>query len=455
MANKATLINAAGNKVVVESDSAQAKNYFSQGYKLMTTPTVAPAPAANTNVNNGSAAKATLVNSSGAKVVVQSGSQQAKDYFGQGYSLMGDKTAELNAKINGEQEADQQRKAAEADGAPGTSKSAQAMKDLETMVKPDTAKPAEPPKLLDSFNALKSSYGVGDLETQLNDLKNSEELLRSEATARKDNAESKPVALGVIGGRQSEIDRQTDKQLTENLRQQNYLTNQLKTKYDIISNVMNFQQKDYENATAAYDKEFSQNIQLLQQVRADETASMNEENIKLDNARADYTIFINSIKDGSLDITDLTPSQKAILTKLEVQQGLPTGTYEMLAPKTAGKTLTSLGTDNNSSGGRSAYFMTVDKKTGTPTILSVPLPGAVSTKTGGGGDSDDEKEIDKFRGDAADYITKLDNGEMGWATAYDSLKAKYPTFSSQTIDNTLGGGLNPVTNQPWGRAISQ
>lgn len=34
-------------------------------------------------------AKATLINSSGKKVVVESGSEDAKGYFGQGYQLMG------------------------------------------------------------------------------------------------------------------------------------------------------------------------------------------------------------------------------------------------------------------------------------------------------------------------------------------------------------------------------
>ena len=35
MATKATLINQAGNKVVVEGGSQDAQNYFGQGYQLM------------------------------------------------------------------------------------------------------------------------------------------------------------------------------------------------------------------------------------------------------------------------------------------------------------------------------------------------------------------------------------------------------------------------------------
>lgn len=454
---KATLINSSGQKQVVEVGSADANKFLGQGYQLMgaSGKFVAPGGGNNQapgsgNVGQGSSSKATLINNKGDKVVVDSGSQQAKDYFGQGYQLMTD----LNKDINANQQNDIAKKEAEMNGAPGKSKAELAMDELRKTVTPDTPKPTEQPKLEQTYNDLRASYGVTDLETQLNDLKNSEEKLRSDATARKDYAESKPVALGVIAGRQSEIDRQTDKQLTENLRQQNYLTNQLKTKYDIIGNIMNFRQKDYENAQSAYDKEFSQNIQLLQQVRADETANTNQDNIKADNARADYAIFINAIKDGSLDISSLSSSQKAILTKLEVQQGLPVGTYEMLVPKTQGKSLTSLGVDNNSSGGRSAYFMTVDKKTGQPSIISIPLPGAVSTKSSGGGSgkqTQEEKDIEKFRNDAADLIGKLDGGEMSWGTAWQQLHVKYPNASNELIDQTLGGGYDSAKKEWWGR----
>jgi len=38
MATKATLINSAGKKVVVDSGSQQAQDYFSQGYQLMVLP---------------------------------------------------------------------------------------------------------------------------------------------------------------------------------------------------------------------------------------------------------------------------------------------------------------------------------------------------------------------------------------------------------------------------------
>jgi len=470
-ATKATLINSAGNKVVVDSGSAQAQTYFSQGYKLMgatpapaATPVKTVAPAA-TNVNASAANSLPAAKVGPTPAATGANTLQAYDQKGNvvyvqpgtynpGVSAT---KPDLNSEINSNQDQNIADVNAKTDGAPDTSAATKAMAAIKAEVTPTTAAPAAAPKLEDTYNTLRANYGVTDLETQLNDLQNEEQTIRNTATNRKDYAESKPVSLGVIGGRQSEVDRQTSKQLTENLAQQSYLSNQLKTKYDIISNIMNFQQKDYENASAAYNTEFNRNIALLQQVRADETASTNEENIKLDNARADYTIFINAISSGSLNVANLNATQKATLNKLEVQQGLPVGTYEMLAPKDGNKTLTSLGTDNNSSGGRSAYFMSVDKKTGVPTVISVPLPGAVTTKAAGSGtvkETVEDKQVASFQNDASDYIIKMDSSDMTWATAWAALHAKYPQASSALIDQTLGGGYDNSKGGWYGRAAT-
>lgn len=464
MATKATLINAAGNKVVVDSGSAQANSYFAQGYKLMgapASPAPAPAPApANTNVaasagkplpaaTTAPTAVATAVNTlkaydqSGKEVYVQPGT------YNPGISAT---KPDLNADINSNQDQNIATKNQETVGTPEKSAAAKALEEIKAETTPTIAKP-EAPKLADTYNNLRATYGVTDLESQLTNLQNEEQTIRNTATARKDYAESKPVALGVIGGRQSEVDRQANLQLTQNLQQQAYISGMLKTKYDIISNLMNFTQKDYENASTAYNNEFNRNITLLQQVRSDETQATNEANIKADNARADYAVFINAIKDGSIDTANLTPAQKSILNKLEVQQGLPVGTYEMLVPKTAGKTLTSLGVDNNTSGGRSAYFMTVDKKTGVPSVISVALPGAVATKgTGSGTTTDEEKQIDSFRKDASDLIGQMDTGKVSWGTAWAQLHVKYPEASSALIDQTLGGGYDEAQGGWYGRA---
>lgn len=61
------------------------------------------------------------------------------------------------------------------------------------------------------------------------------------------------------------------------------------------------------------------------------------------------------------------------------------------------------------------------------------------------------KKVENFQKDAAEYIQKLDSGDLSWGTAYDALKAKYTDFPSTVIDNVLGGGMKEDGSW-WGRA---
>lgn len=488
---KATLIK--GNtKVVVETGSQEAQNYFGQGYTLLgaaapkaaapaAAPGAAPAPV-NTNVSAPAAPAgkpaATQASSLGNTTLANKNYVQATfkeihgrdataaelaQFTGKGvqdvYNAINAGApvakATLDSAINAAQDENIANKDAEINGKPERS---QAMKEAEALMTPNTEKPTAPPKLEETFNTLKTEYGLLDLENTLNDLKNEERVLIEQTNERKDYAESKQVALGVISGKQTEVDRQANKQLESLRRQQTYISDQLKTKYGIIENLMNFRQKDFENASSAYEKEFNQNIQLMNLVRSDEKEEKDEAETKKDNARADYTILINGIKDSGGDLTNIDPANKAMLNKLEAQSGLPVGTFELILPKLADQKLQSLGTGNNSSGGQSAWFMTIDKNTGKPNIISVPLPGSVATKTGGGGTSQAEKdeaerkkEVKAFQTKAAELVGQLDTGNTTWGAAYDSLKIMYPQFEG-LIDETLGGGYDKDKGEYYGRA---
>lgn len=355
---------------------------------------------------------------------------------------------DLNSIINAGQDENINNKDSQMNGAPEVSAAEKIKADMtatKDLVAPDITKPTAP-SLETTYNELRTTYGLTDLETSLTDLKNQERVLVEETNARKDYAESKPVALGVISGKQSEVDRQANKQLESLRRQQTYISDQLNTKYSIIQNLMTFRQTDYQNAMTAYNNEFTQNMSLLSTVRSQQQFEITEADKQKDNARADYTIFINGIKETGNGLKDITADQKTMLNKLEAQAGLPVGTYEMLLPKIGDQKLTSLGTANNSSGGQSAYFMTIDKKTGKPTITSVVLPGAKATSSGGGGNtiSKEDKEIEAFRNEAATMIQKLDKDEINWGGAYDSIKVKYPNASNELIDSTLGGGRENI-----------
>lgn len=56
----------------------------------------------------------------------------------------------------------------------------------------------------------------------------------------------------------------------------------------------------------------------------------------------------------------------------------------------------------------------------------------------GKGSNDEEKDIQKFYGDAASYIEQLGMNKISWGTAFNALKAKYPQASNELIDQILG-----------------
>jgi len=76
-----------------------------------------------------------------------------------------------------------------------------------------------------------------------------------------------------------------------------------------------------------------------------------------------------------------------------------------------------------------------------------------------GGDGDEEDSIQAFREEASELIIKLDNKDIEWAAAVDSLKSQFPQATYETINAQLGGGIpyNPATSEfdtkgAWGRA---
>jgi protein-tyrosine-phosphatase len=50
----------------------------------------------------------------------------------------------------------------------------------------------------------------------------------------------------------------------------------------------------------------------------------------------------------------------------------------------------------------------------------------------------EDKQIQSFQSDAADYILKMGNGQVNWSAAWSALHAKYPNASTELIDQTLG-----------------
>ena len=209
-------------------------------------------------------------------------------------------------------------------------------KDVTSAIKPTTPPPATP-DLTQKFTDLRSQYGVEALETQLNDLKAQQDILYAQQRIRTAAEKGKPVAMGVIEGRVGEIERQEAERIDTVQRQMTNISNQLNTKYQMIDTYMKLADMDYDNAVAAYDRDFANNVTLFNIVRGIDDSEKADEERAVDNARANAQIMINTMTDKNMTYDQLSPDQQLTLTKLSVQAGLGADFFSTVMNVSAGK----------------------------------------------------------------------------------------------------------------------
>lgn len=168
------------------------------------------------------------------------------------------------------------------------------------------------------YNNLRTSMGVSDLEKSLTDINKQIADVQSLNEQRQYKAETAPVALGVIGGRQTEIQRQTNIQLDTLNRAKSVMVDELNTKYGIIKTMIDYMGLDYQDAVAAYDKKFQQNMSVYELIYKQAMDAQTA-------ARANLQIYANAITNGNMNYSQLPADQKLMLNKLEIQSGLPVG----------------------------------------------------------------------------------------------------------------------------------
>lgn len=240
-------------------------------------------------------------------------------------------------------------------------------------ITPDQPEP-EPLNRVEEYEKLREEQGVTDLETSLVDLKAEQEAIIAETRARRQAEEGKTVSLGVIGGRVSEIERQQNERLDVINRTISNVTDQLQVSYGVIETYMNFMNLDHADAVAAYDKEFSRNLQIYNLVDEE----LDEQKAT---ARANLQIYQNAITGGNIDYGSLSSDQRLLINRLELQSGLPVGfTASLKADNAGGKVLS---TTTRESGGQKYADVVIQMPDGSMRVESKSL-GASSSGTGGG-----------------------------------------------------------------------
>lgn len=223
--------------------------------------------------------------------------------------------------------------------------------ELKNNLTPDTPAPT-PISRVAERERLRTSLGLTELESELNDIKTEETRITDELRALTGTEEGKPVAMNVISGRITEEERVAQQRLDAVLRQKNSIINELNTKYNIINTYVQDLGLDYQDAVQAYNTEFERNYKVQsmitdmssqafdQQVGLIKTGfditmdtAKFEQTIRqanIDNARANLTTMMNAVSSGNLSYSTMSNDQKLQIQKLEIQSGLPVGTMSSL-----------------------------------------------------------------------------------------------------------------------------
>lgn len=301
-----------------------------------------------------------------------------------------------------------------------------------------------------TLSDLRSQYGVADLESQLTELDKQANDIAAEQRQRVANEENKPVAMGVIGGRVSEIERQQNERMDAVNRSRQYVASQLQVKNSLIDGVMKAKSEDYQTASTRYDAEFSKNLQIINLARGIEQDKQTAADKQQDNARATIQTVYNTVTSGGLNPSTMTDSQKANIARLELQAGFPAGFIQNLYDKNPKGDIIYTGKETAADGNDYVTVIMKDKTTGETNTQKILLGKSAaqqnkeaelkikqqqantaaakkkSTGTGKTTSKDPSKDI-QF------YQQQVAKGAVSQEAAIASIKAKYPESAGKDL----------------------
>ena len=284
-------------------------------------------------------------------------------------------TTDANTSINSGQATD--FKTASKTAEPATRTSAQNYADVynsitSTLTKDLPTKPSAT-SMVDTYKAMRSDTAVTTLESSLADLNKQARDIAALNQVQMDAETGKPVAMNVIEGRMTEEQKQNQQKLTSINNSIKTITDQLTTKYNVIDNLMKYTGEDYANSVDAYDKQFTQNLNILNTVKGMVDTQKTDTERIADDARANAQIIINTMANTGTTYDKLGTTEKATLTKLGLESGLGQNFFSDVLKFSAGKDiLTTVVSDDKTTA-------TIMYKDGTTKKISTGLSASAST----------------------------------------------------------------------------
>lgn len=445
---KATLINDAGKKVVVESGSQDAQGYFGQGYKLMGADT----PIVNPSIPQGSVAipNASVINQYNVQGQFGKTGEAGSGLYGTLKETPANE-GNINGKINAGQ-FDNFNNASKADE-PAVRSTTDAYTSIFNQVSESlkSGLPTQPSavNLTQTFQDLRANQGVTELETSLSDLQAQARDIQAISKARTNAEKGKAVPMNVISGRISEEEAQDNARLAEINNSIQTVSSQLQIKYNVIDSIMKYTGTDYANSVDAYNTQFTQNLNVMNTVKGMVDTEKSNQETEADNARANLQIIYNNLSSSGQGLTALDDAQKANITKLELQAGLPQGFYGNVVSKNPESEILSTTTREDGTK-KYADIITRDSSTGKISTQSIFLGSAANqyAPTSGGSNRPTESELKRTAISNMSRDLSTMTGEDGYVSPTDFKKGRSMWLAagreSKEYDESFKSYANPT-----------
>lgn len=272
----------------------------------------------------------------------------------------------------------------------------QSYQDFTQRVQPGAQKPLQQQgtaQSLDVFQSLRKSQGLTALEDEDVDLETEKEEQVAAFRDIKEKLRRSGASQSALTGFISEEERAATERIDAIERRQRTIQMKVKNKNQFLSDYMKFARQDFEDARHSYEFEFNKNLQTqtaYQNYRNAEEARVNRVR---DDARATLTTVNNMIANSGKNFTEFAasnPGYTQYINELEMQSGIPVGTFEAFAQSKPKANLLTTVTGEDESGNKTVSFIYANEN-GKPGIVETQTLAGVKGEKDGSVLTKDEK----------------------------------------------------------------
>lgn len=265
------------------------------------------------------------------------------------------------------------------------------------------------PNLSDLYKTMRNEGGLSQLESTKNELNKMLNDEMANLRLRKARNRNEIVSMDVIGGRESELNRQAQENVDFIGRQLSVVNDSIESQNKYIDTVIQLTGVDADNAFRTYNAEFSQRMETRKQFQQ-EKELQDDKSFKLiqwqkDSALTQLEMYTELVSKGQLDLSRSTPDQKLAIGKLEIQSGLGLGFLSKIqAPK--GDNIKSITQRDDPNGYTYATVLSVNPQTGKIEKQEIKL-GRYKATGGGGGSTSSSSTKNSYGYTASQWNTKV------------------------------------------------